>query len=421
MNRVIVPNPLKGRRIILGVCGGIAAYKASDLIRILVKSGCHVRVIMTRSAQAFVGPLTFEALSGHRVWTHMFGRREGTPFRHIAWADEADAVVIAPATANTIGKMAHGIADDPLTTFVLAVRSPILVCPSMNVHMYENRVVRGNIKGLEQAGIKVLRPEVGSLACGDEGRGRLPDVETIAEELCILLCQQDLAGERVLVTAGPTQEPIDPVRFIGNPSSGKMGHAVARVARRRGAQVLLISGPTALPDPQGVRVIRVGTAQEMFDAVMGHVEESTIIVKAAAVSDWRPASLFEHKVKKEEMARHLRLEPTADILKALGENKKDQVLVGFAAETQSLRENACAKLAAKNLDLIVANLVGETDSGFGSDTNQVSVFYRDGRTEVLPLMHKEGVAEVLFDRVLAIKKMVTSVASGNLVQKDASP
>ena len=403
----MVSNPLKDKQIILGVCGGIAAYKAADLLRILGKSGCHIRVIMTKSAQAFVGPLTFEALSGHRVWTHMFGRREGTPFRHIAWADEADAVVIAPATANIVGKMAHGIADDPLTTFVLAVRAPILVCPSMNVHMYENRAVRENIKGLEEAGIKVLRPEVGSLACGHEGRGRLPDVEAIAEELCFLLCPRDLSGERILVTAGPTQEPIDPVRFISNPSSGKMGHALARVARRRGAQVLLISGPTALPDPQGVRVIRVGTAQEMFDAVMDHVEQSTIIVKAAAVSDWRPASLFEHKVKKEEMAQHLRLEQTADILKALGENKKDQVLVGFAAETQNLRENACAKLTAKNLDLIVANLVGRTDSGFGSDTNQVSLFYRDGRTEALPLMHKEELAEVLFDRVLEIKKTVS--------------
>ena len=361
MNRAIVPNPLKDKQIVLGVCGGIAAYKAANLLRILVKSGCHIRVIMTRSAQAFVGPLTFEALSGHTVWTNMFGQPGDTPFRHIAWAEEADAVVIAPATANIIGKMSHGIADDSLTTFVLAVRAPILVCPSMNVHMYENRAVSENIERLEQAGIKVLRPEVGSLACGHEGRGRLPDAEAIAEELCFLLCRQDLAGERILVTAGPTQEPIDPVRFISNPSSGKMGFALARVGRRRGAQVLLISGPTVLPDPHGVRVIRVGTAQEMFNAVMDHVEQSTIIVKAAAVSDWRPASLIEHKLKKEKMAQHLRLEQTVDILKALGENKKDQVLVGFAAETHNLQENACAKLIAKNLDLIVGNLVVQAD------------------------------------------------------------
>jgi phosphopantothenoylcysteine decarboxylase/phosphopantothenate--cysteine ligase len=334
----------------------------------------------------------------------MFGRQEDTSFRHIAWADEADAVVIAPATANTIGKMAHGIADDPLTTFVLSVRAPILVCPSMNVRMYENRAVQDNIKSLEQVGIKVLRPETGALACGDEGPGRLPDVEAIAEELRSLLCSQDLAGERILVTAGPTQEPIDPVRFMSNPSSGKMGHALARVARRRGAQVLLISGPTALPDPQGVRVIRVRSAEEMFNTVMDHVEQTTIIVKAAAVSDWRPADFSKHKVKKEEVAQNLRLEQTRDILKALGENKKGQILVGFAAETQNLLENACAKLTAKNLDLIVANIVGQIDSGFGSNTNQVSLFYRDGRTEALPLMDKGDLADVLLDRVLEIKK-----------------
>ena len=397
-------NPLKDRQIVLGVCGGIAAYKAVELLRTLVKSGSHIRVIMTGSAQEFVGPLTFEALSGHPVWTRMFGRQEDAPFRHIAWADKADAVVIAPATANIIGKMAHGIADDPLTTFVLSVRVPILVCPSMNVRMYENRVVQDNIEKLEQAGIKVLRPETGSLACGHEGPGRLPNVETIAEELRFLLCTYDLAGERILITAGPTQEPIDPVRFISNPSSGKMGHAIARVARRRGADVVLISGPTALPDPQGVKVIRVSTAEEMFNAVMAHVEQTTIIVKAAAVSDWRPAGLFEHKVKKDQMTQPLSLEQTPDILKALGENKTGQILVGFAAETQNLRENACAKLTAKNLDLIVANLIGRADSGFGSDTNQVTLFYRDGRAEDLPVMDKEDLADIILARVLEIKK-----------------
>ena len=397
-------NPLKDRQIVLGVCGGIAAYKAVELLRTLVKSGSQIRVIMTGSAQEFVGPLTFEALSGHPVWTRMFGRQEDAPFRHIAWADKADAVVIAPATANIIGKMAHGIADDPLTTFVLSVRVPTLVCPSMNVRMYENRVVQDNIERLEQAGIKVLRPETGSLACGHEGPGRLPDVETIAEELRFLLCTYDLAGKRILITSGPTQEPIDPVRFISNPSSGKMGHALACVARRRGAEVVLISGPTALPDPQGVKVIQVSTAEEMFKAVMDHVEQTTIIVKAAAVSDWRPTGLFEHKVKKDQMAHPLSLEQTPDILKALGQNKTGQILVGFAAETQNLRENACAKLTAKNLDLIVANLIGQADSGFGSDTNQVTLFYRDGRAEDLPVMDKEDLADIILDRVLEIKK-----------------
>ncbi|MBW1740695.1 MAG: bifunctional phosphopantothenoylcysteine decarboxylase/phosphopantothenate--cysteine ligase CoaBC [Deltaproteobacteria bacterium] len=397
-------DPLKDKQIVLGVCGGIAAYKAVDFLRVLVKCGAHVRVIMTESAQAFVGPLTFEALSGNPVWTHMFGRSEDTPIRHIAWAEEADAVVIVPATANIIGKVAHGIADDPLATFFLAVRAPILICPSMNVRMYENRAVQDNITRLERAGINVLSPETGSLACGHEGAGRLPDVQVIAEQLRWLLCPQDLSGERILITAGPTREPIDPVRFISNPSTGKMGYALARTARRRGAQVLLISGPTELPDPQGVRVIRVRTAEEMFHAVMEHVEQTTIVIKAAAVSDWRPASLFEHKVKKDAMAQHLPLKQTSDILKALGENKKDQILVGFAAETENLRENACAKLAAKNLDLIVANLVGQDDSGFGSDTNQVSLFYRDGGNEDLPLMDKGAVADILFDRVLQIKR-----------------
>jgi phosphopantothenoylcysteine decarboxylase/phosphopantothenate--cysteine ligase len=397
-------DPLKDKNIVLGVCGGIAAYKAVDLLRVFVRAGAHIRVIMTGAAQAFVGPTTFQALSGHSVWTQMFGEQEDAPFRHIAWAEEADAVVIVPATANIIGKMSHGIADDPLTTFVLSVRAPILVCPSMNVHMYENRLVQDNIEKLERTGIKVLRPETGLLACGDEGPGRLPDVETIAEEVRSLLCPKDLAGERVLVTAGPTQEPIDPVRFISNPSSGKMGYVLARVARRRGAEVSLVSGPTVLADPQGVIVIRVRTAEEMYNAVMETAAKATIIVMAAAVSDWRPASLSEHKVKKEEMVQDLSLEQTVDIVRVLGENKNRQILVGFAAETRDLEKNACAKLSAKNLDLIAANLVGHADSGFGSDTNQVSLFYKDGRNEALPLMDKGALAEVLFNKVLGIKR-----------------
>jgi phosphopantothenoylcysteine decarboxylase/phosphopantothenate--cysteine ligase len=409
-----MPDPLKDKKIVFGVCGGIAAYKAVDLLRVLVKAGAEVRVIMTRAAQAFVGPVTFEALSGHSVWTQMFGEQGDKPFRHIAWAEEADAVVIVPATANIIGKMSHGIADDPLTTFILAVRAPILVCPSMNIHMYENHLVQENIKRLEQTGIKVLSPETGLLACGHEGPGRLPDVETIAEEVRSLLCPKDLARERIVVTAGPTQEPIDPVRFISNPSSGKMGHVLARVAQRRGAEVSLVTGPTVLPDPQGVKVIQVRTAEEMFNAVMDIAEKATIIVMAAAVSDWRPASLFEHKVKKEEMAQDLRLEETVDILKALGENKNRRILVGFAAETRDLQENACAKLAAKNLDLIVANLIGQADSGFGSDTNQVSLFYRDGRNEALPLMDKGALADILFDKVLEIRKKADDGTDSNL-------
>jgi len=398
-----VSEPLKDKEIVLGVCGGIAAYKAADFLRLLVKCGARVRVIMTKAGQAFVGPVTFEALSGRPVWTHMFEGGNGV-LTHVKWADEADAAVIIPATANIIGKMAHGIADDPLTTFVLALRAPVVVCPSMNVHMYENSLVKENMERLRQAGFHVVGPESGSLACGHVGVGRLPRIESIAEELRYVLSPQDLAGEHVLVTAGPTQEPMDPVRFMSNPSSGKMGYALARAARRRGAKVLLISGPTVLPDPEGVRVIRVRTAREMFDAVLAHGDGNTVIIKAAAVSDWKPKDVSEHKLKKNEMAQALPLERTRDILKALGENKKDQVLVGFAAETQDLEKNAKAKMAEKHLDLIVANRIGNGDSGFGSDTNAVTAFYRDGRTEVIPLMDKGDLANILLDRVKEIKK-----------------
>lgn len=399
-----MPDPLKDKEIVVGVCGGIAAYKAADFLRVLVKSGANTRVIMTKAARAFVGPVTFEALSGRPVWTDMFEGRQDSAFRHIKWAEEADATVIIPATANIIGKMAHGIADDPLTTFALALKAPLLVCPSMNVRMYENAVVLDNIERLRRAGVHVVDPEIGSLACGDEGAGRLPRVEIIAERLRCVVSPQDLAGESVLVTAGPTQEPMDPVRFISNPSSGKMGYALARCACRRGAKVVLISGPTALADPDGLTMIRVQTAQEMFDAVMAHADQNTLIVKAAAVSDWRPAGVFQHKLKKAEMPQPLSLEKTADILQALGERKKDQILVGFAAETQDLQKNARAKLAAKNLDLIVGNPVGHNDLGFSSDMNQVELFYTDGRTEALPLMDKGALADVLLDRVLEIKK-----------------
>ena len=396
--------PLKDKQIILGVCGGIAAYKAADFLRLLVRCGANARVVMTKAGQAFVGPVTFEALSGYPVWTDLFeGQRDGV-LTHIKWADEADAAVIIPATANIIGKMAQGIADDPLTTLILALRVPILVCPSMNANMYENPFVKENIERLRQAGIHIVGPETGSLACGQEGPGRLADIEDIAERLRWLLSSQDMAEERVLVTAGPTREPIDPVRFISNPSSGKMGYALASVARRRGARVLLISGPTALCDPEGVTVTRVGTAQEMFDAVMAHAPENTILIKAAAVSDWRPISAFQHKLKKAEMEDHLSLEKTTDILAALGQNKKAQILVGFAAETRDLHDNARLKLSEKNLDLVVGNIVGHSDSGFGSDTNQVSLFYKDGRTEAISLMDKAELADLLLDRVMEIKK-----------------
>jgi phosphopantothenoylcysteine decarboxylase/phosphopantothenate--cysteine ligase len=401
-----MPEPLKDKQVILGVCGGIAAYKASDFLRLLVKGGANVRVVMTRAARAFVGSVTFEALSARPVWTDLFADHGGT-LNHIRWADEADAAVIIPATANTIGKMAHGIADDPLTTLVLALRAPILVCPSMNVNMYENVLVKANIKRLCQAGFHFAGPETGSLACGHEGAGRLAHLEGILEQLRCLLSLQDLAGESVLVTAGPTQEPLDPVRFIGNPSSGKMGYALARAANRRGGRVLLISGPTVLSDPSGVSVMRVGTAQEMFDAVMAHSDDNTIIIKAAAVSDWRPISVSPDKLKKGDMENALSLERTPDILKALGKQKKShQILIGFAAETHHMLENARAKMAEKNVDLMVANLVGAEHSGFGSETNQASLLFEDGGSEALPVMDKGDLADLILDRVLALKTRI---------------
>jgi phosphopantothenoylcysteine decarboxylase/phosphopantothenate--cysteine ligase len=398
-------DPLKDKQIVMGVCGGIAAYKAADFLRLLVKAGAEVRVVMTKAAQAFVGPVTFEALSGHSVWTRMFeGRQNTTPFRHIEWAHQADAVVIIPATANIIGKMAHGLADDPLTTFILGVRAPVLVCPSMNARMYENATVQDNIRRLAEAGMHIVSPEAGALACGEEGAGRLADIVAVAERLRCLLSPQDLAGERVLVTAGPTQEPMDPVRFISNPSSGKMGYALARAARRRGAKVLLVSGPSALSDPEGVSVIRVRTAEEMWKAVMAHADEMTVVVKAAAVSDCKPVRVSREKVKKEQIESHLPLEQTRDILRALGENKKDKFVVGFAAETHDLEQSAQAKLVQKSLDLIVANVISSGNSGFGSNTNKASLFYRDGHSEELPVMDKAALADILWDKVLEVKK-----------------
>jgi len=397
-------DPLKNKQIVLGVCGGIAAYKAADFARQLVKAGSCVRVVMTQAARAFVGPVTFEALTGNPVWTSMFDQTGDGVFRHLEWARESDAAVIIPATANIIGKMAHAIADDPLTTLILGMKCPVLVCPAMNVHMYENPLVQGNIVRLSQAGMHVVGPGTGALACGDEGAGRLAELETIEEELRYLLASKDLAQERVLVTAGPTREPMDPVRFVSNPSSGRMGYAVAKTARRRGAKVVLVSGPVAFPDPYGVKTIRVCTAKEMFDGVMAEAQESTVVIKAAAVSDWRPTCVSRHKVKKGENQFQCTFEKTDDILAALGQAKGERVLVGFAAETQDLKENARAKLVGKNLDMVVANVVGQDGSGFGAETNQVSLLHKDGRAEDLPLMDKASLADVILDRVLEIRR-----------------
>ena len=391
---------INGKRIVIGVSGGIAAYKVPELVRILKKQGADIRIIMTKNAAKFVGSLTFEALSGQDVCSDLFDGNDGGSIRHIDWAEETDAVVIAPATANIIGKLAGGIADDALSTFMLAVTSPVIICPSMNTHMYESMPVQRNLNTLEGDGRIIVEPEAGELACGTTGAGRLPEPHYIVDRLVKALVPNDLKGKKVLVTAGPTREPIDPVRYISNHSSGKMGYEVARAGEYRGADVTLISGPTSLPPPAGIGMVSITSAREMADAVFDRSEDADIIIKVAAVADYCPKRISEHKIKKEKDGIDLSLDKNPDILKELGARKKGQFLVGFAAETQDLDQNAVKKLAEKNLDMIAGNLVGGSSSGFGSDTNQVTLYFRDGVTENLPEMTKGEVAHILFDRIL---------------------
>ena len=348
---------MKNKNIVLCVCGGIAAYKSVELLRLLIKKEADVRVMMTQSAKEFVAPLTFESISGNTVYSDLFETAGDASIKHIDWADKADAVIIAPATANIIGKIANGIADDAVSTFILAVTSPILICPSMNTFMYENIAVQRNLDTLENDGIIILEPDSGELACGISGAGRLPEPEYIADRLVSVLTVNDLKGKVVLITAGPTREYIDPVRFISNPSSGKMGFAVAKAAEQRGAEVILITGPTHLLDPANILTIRVETADEMAEAVFKYMEQADIIIKTAAVSDYTPVEKSEQKIKKGDNEIVLSLKRTLDILKELGSRKKDRILVGFAAETELLEKHATQKLEKKNLDIIVGNIV----------------------------------------------------------------
>jgi len=402
-------NGIKNKKVILAVCGGIAAYKSIEILRLLKKADAEVRVILTKSAQWFVGALTFEVLSGQPVFKDMFQEGSEASFRHIDWAQEADGVIIAPATANTIGKLANGIADDPLSTFMLAVTSPVLICPSMNTHMYASQAVQRNLDTLRSDGYVVVEPASGQLACGTTGSGRLPEPEEIFDRFLGCLSPKDLVGKKILVTAGPTIEPIDPVRFISNRSSGKMGFAVARAAEHRGAEVTLISGPTHLADPMNVTTIRVRTAEEMAGHVFQQMGNADVIIKSAAVSDYGPKESEAHKIKKGKNELVLHLQQNEDILKVLGQKKKHQILVGFAAETKDLEKNATQKLAEKNLDIIAGNLVGSSDSGFESDTNTVTLFFKDGTTESLPTMEKLGVAHILLDRI--VTKMLSAATA----------
>ena len=394
----------KAKTIVVGVTGGIACYKAVELVRLLIKAGHRVQVIMTHGAMEFVMPLTFQTLSGNPVASETFNLTQESEIGHINLADSADLFVIAPATANIIGKIANGIADDLLTTVIMATQAPVLIAPAMNIHMFENAILQENLRKLRRVGYHILEPAAGFLACGYEGKGRLPDPEKIADEVERLLKKKDLSGERFLITAGPSREPLDPVRYLSNRSSGKMGYALARVAARRGAEVVLVSGPTALECPAGVRRIPVTTAAEMRAAVIKEFAAASAVVMAAAVADYRPVVAADKKIKRGKGPIELRLEPNPDIVKELGQNKDGKMLVGFAAETEDLTANAAKKLREKNLDMIVANNVAEAGSGFDGDTNIATILDHTGASHELPLMSKDDLADRIYDYFLALKR-----------------
>lgn len=396
----------KQQSVVVGVTGGIACYKAAELVRLLVKAGFRVQVVMSRGAMEFVAPLTFQTLSGNPVATETFNLTQESQIGHIQLADSADLFVIAPATANFIGKMANGVADDLLTTVILATRAQVLVAPAMNIHMYENPIVQENLRKLRRVGYHLMEPAEGYLACGYEGKGRLPDPEIILDAVHRLLKAKDLTQEKFLVTAGPNREPIDPVRYISNRSSGKMGYALARAALRRGAEVTLVSGPTALTAPPGARLVAVTTAAELRAAVLDEFDRSTAVVMAAAVSDYHAETVAGKKLKRGKEPVVIRLAPNADILKELGEKKDGKILIGFAAETEDLAANAELKLREKNLDMIVANNVAEAHSGFDGDTNIATIIDRNGAVRALPLMTKDELADRIFDHFLAFKKQL---------------
>jgi phosphopantothenoylcysteine decarboxylase/phosphopantothenate--cysteine ligase len=396
---------LKGKKIVLGVTGGIAAYKAAEFVRLLVKEEVDVHVAMTENAQKFITPLTFQTLSGNPVVTDPFGLLEDAQISHIALADLAELVVILPATANIIGKIANGIADDFLSTMVMATKAPVLFVPSMNVNMWENKALQKNIQTILDRGCHLIEPGEGELACHWYGKGRLPELNEVVEKIEDIFSRKDLKGERVLITGGPTQEPIDPVRFITNRSSGKMGYALAKMARRRGAEVILITGPTSLTFPRrDIQLVPVRSAEEMRKAVFTHLEESSIVIKAAAVSDYRPKVISQKKIKKGNSDTTLALERTEDILEELGKKKEDRILIGFAAETEDLIANAQKKLQKKNLDFIVVNDVTKPGVGFASDTNQVKILYPSGEVKDLPLVTKEEVSQLILDDVVNLLK-----------------
>ena len=395
---------LQGKKIVLGVTGCIAVYKAAELVRQLVKLGADVHIVMTESALQFMAPLTFQTLTGNPVITELFKLYEERTIGHITMAQRGDLLVVAPATANIIGKAANGIGDDILSTVLLATRTPVLFAPAMNEAMWDNPVMQRNVSTLKAIGRHFVDPGCGDLACGDHGMGRLADIADIVDEIEGMLSPTDYMGTTALVTAGPTQEFIDPVRFISNPSSGKMGYAIARALRHRGAEVVLVTGPTTLTAPRGVQVVQVLSAQEMAAAVDKHFPAADVVIKSAAVADYRPRVVAMHKVKKRDGAPRLDLERTTDILADLGKKKGSRILVGFAAETQDVLANARMKLEQKNLDLIVANDVGGSESTFGSDMNKVTLLLPGGDCVDVPAMNKQDLAHRILDCVAGIRK-----------------
>ena len=389
-------------RVLLGVGGGIAAYKSAELARLLMERGHEVQVVMTAAAQEFVRPLTFAALTGRKVLTDLFAIESA--IEHIAVAQEHDLLVIAPATADLMAKLAHGEANDFLTTLYLAFTGPVVLAPAMNVNMWDHPATRANLETLQRRGHRIAGPGAGYLACGMIGAGRLAEPEEIAEAVELeVRSRRELEGETVLITAGPTQEPLDPVRFISNRSSGKMGYALAEAAAARGARVVLVSGPVNLPPPRGVDVIHVRTAQEMRDKVFENLAPAGIVIKSAAVADFRLSRVHEQKIKKTAARVSLELDPTPDILAELGRNKGDRLLIGFAAETQNLQQEARRKLESKNCDMVVANLVGGAETGFESDQNEVTLVMRTGAVLPLPRASKREIAERIFDEAVKLR------------------
>ena len=387
--------------VVIGVTGGIAVYKALDVISALRKKDIDVHVIMTKSATEFVNPITFQSISQNMVVTNMFSEPKAWEIQHISLAQRADLMLIAPATANIIGKISNGIADDMLSTTIMATKAKVIFAPAMNTNMYENPITQGNIKRLKEYGYKFIEPASGRLACGDVGKGKLADVNTIVERVLSELndVEQDLKGKKVLISAGPTVAPIDPVRYITNRSTGKMGYAIAEEAKSRGADVILVSGPTNLEKPANINTINIMTNEEMKNAIVDNFDWADIVIKSAAVADYKPKNYSDKKIKKGEGDLNLVLTRDNDILKYLGEIKSHQILVGFAAESNDVEENALKKIKSKNLDFIVANDITKSDTGFGSDDNKVIIISKENKT-YLEKMSKREVAKNIFDLIL---------------------